>query len=424
MSFRGEDLYLTRLSLTNFRIFARLDVDVPQGAVLLVGANAQGKTSLLEAIYYLATFVSFHAGSDRELINFLAAREPLAVSRIVAEFCYSGLSSDQESSGGSRPSSHRLEVRVIQEPQGINGSAKLRKEMLLDGVKFKAGELVGRFNAVIFLPQTMRVIEGPPEERRRYLNLTLAQVWPRYAVSLVGYTRALAQRNALLKQLGERGGDPEQLSFWDEQLAAYGATLIYARIRAVQELERQASVCHHELTRGQEILRLSYQPAYDPVARSEKQYALPLDAPLDRTGYSESKIQQGFLESLQKARSEEIARGLTAIGPHRDDLRFLSNGMDLGVYGSRGQVRTAVLSAKLAEVAWMKEKTGHSPVLLLDEVMAELDTSRREDLIGRLTESEQALLATTDLDLFPPEFVKRAALWHIEAGNLIQQGDL
>ncbi len=423
MSFRGKDLYLTRLSLTNFRIFARLDVDVPQGAILLVGANAQGKTSLLEAIFYLATFVSFHAGSDRELINFLAAREPLAVSRIVADFCCSGRGSEQDASGGSRPSSHRLEVRVIQEPQGINGSVKLRKEMLLDGVKLKAGDLVGNFNAVIFLPQMMRVIEGSPEERRRYLNLTLAQVWPRYAVTLAGYTRTLAQRNALLKQLGERGGDTSQLTFWDEQLAAYGAYLIHARIHAIHELERKASICHQELTRGQEIMRLSYQPAYDPLARSDKQYALPLDAPVDRTGYSESKIQQGFLESLQKARPEEISRGQTTIGPHRDDLRFLSNGMDLGIYGSRGQVRTAVLSAKLAEVAWMKEKTGNTPVLLLDEVLAELDTRRRADLIARLTESEQALLATTDLDLFPPDFVKQASLWHIEAGNLVLQGD-
>lgn len=391
---------------------------------MLVGANAQGKTSLLEAIYYLATFVSFHAGSDRELINFLAAREPLAVSRIVAEFCCKGQPSEVNASGGSKAASHRLEVRVIQEPQGTNGTLRLRKEVLFDGAKFKASDLVGRFNAVIFLPQTMRVIEGSPEERRRYLNLTLAQVWPRYAVTLAGYTRALTQRNALLRQLGERGGDPGQLTFWDEQLVVNGAYLIHARIRAVMELERQASICHQDLTRGQEALRLVYQPSYDPLARSDKQYALPLDAPVDRTGIAESRIQQGFLDSLQKIRAEEIARGVTTIGPHRDDLRFLSNGTDLGIYGSRGQVRTAVLSSKLAEVAWMKEKTGTSPVLLLDEVLAELDARRRKDLIERVSDSEQALLATTDLDLFPTEFASRAALWRIEAGNLIQTGEL
>jgi DNA replication and repair protein RecF len=394
---------------------------MPQGALLLVGANAQGKTSLLEAIYYLATFVSFHAGSDRELINFLAAREPLAVSRIVAEFCCPEQGHAADGIGTKRLSTHHLEVRVIQEPQGVNGSMRLRKEVLLDGVKHKTSDLVGRFNAVIFLPQTLRVIEGSPEDRRRYLNLTLAQVWPRYAASLAGYSRALAQRNALLKQLSERGGDASQLTYWDEQLATSGATLIYSRIRAVHELERQATFCHRELTRGEEALRLSYEPAYDPLPRLKEQFSLPIDASVDRSKLSEAKIQQGFLEALERVRSEEIARGVTTIGPHRDDLRFLSNGIDLGVYGSRGQVRTAVLSTKLAEVIWMKERTGHSPVLLLDEVLAELDERRRADLIDRVAESEQALLATTDLDLFPPEFVERASLWRIEAGNLMKE---
>jgi DNA replication and repair protein RecF len=132
-----------------------------------------------------------------------------------------------------------------------------------------------------------------------------------------------------------------------------------------------------------------------------------------------SKIQQGFLEDLQRMRGEEIGRGVTTIGPHRDELRFLSNGIDLGVYGSRGQARSAVLSLKLAEMEWMKEKTGQSPVLLLDEVLAELDTQRRADLLARLSESQQALLTTTDLDLFPPDFVRQVALWRIETGRLV-----
>ena len=404
-------MYLTHLSLTNFRNFARLDLDVPQGVVLLVGANAQGKTSLLEAIYFLATFVSFHASSDRELINFLAARQSLAVGRIVADFCREGVD--------PKSAAHRLEVRLIQEAQGTNGSLRLRKEALLDGMRYKVSEVIGRFNAVLFLPQTLRIIEGAPEERRRYLNLTLAQVWPHYAAYLAEYTRVLAQRNALLKQIGERGSDPAQLLYWDEQLAASGAQLIHARIHAVQELERLATLSHRELSAGQEILRLSYEPAYDPLSHPGRQIALPLDAPIDRSTLTLSKIQQGFLEELHRVRGEEIARGVTTIGPHRDELRFLSNGIDLGVYGSRGQARSAVLSLKLAEMGWMKEKTGQSPVLLLDEVLAELDTQRRADLLARLTESHQALLTTTDLDLFPPDFVRRVALWRIETGRMV-----
>ncbi len=403
-------MFLKRLSLTNFRNYARLDVDVPTGSVLLVGDNAQGKTSLLEAVYFLATFVSFQADSDRQLINFIAGREPLAVARIVADF------QRQELDLTSRD--HRLEVRIIQEANGINGGSRVRKEVLLDGVERKISEAVGVFNAVLFQPQTLRIIEGAPEDRRRYLNLTLAQAVPRYTAALTDYNRAITQRNALLKLLNERGGDPNQLTYWDELLASSGASLIYARIQAIKGLERLAARIHSQLTQGAEVLRLSYLPAYDPLPKPERQYALPIDAPLDRSGIPLEKIQQGFFESLERLHSEEIARGVTTIGPHRDELRFLANGIDLGVYGSRGQSRTAILALKLAEVAWLKEETGQWPVLLLDEVLAELDVQRRTDLLERLADIEQALLTTADLEAFSKDFIRQATLWRINAGQL------
>ena len=403
-------MFIKHLSLTNYRNFARLDVDVPPGAVLLVGANAQGKTSLLEAVYFLATFVSFHAETDRQLINFVAGREPLAVARIVAEFCREA---------PSRPSSsHRIEVRIIQEANGQNGSVRARKEILLDGVERKISDAVGAFNAVLFQPQSLRVIEGSPEERRRYLNLTLAQAVPGYAASLADYNRALSQRNALLKLLYERGGDTGQLAYWDELLASSGARLIAARIQSIQDLERLAARLHTQLTRGAEVLRLSYEPAYDPLPLPERQYALPLNAPLDRSGISLEKVQQGFQEALERLRPEEIARGVTTIGPHRDDLRFLANGINLGAYGSRGQARTAMLALKLAEVVWLRENTGQWPVLLLDEVLAELDAHRRLDLLERLADAEQSMLTTADLDAFSQQFIHRATLWRIHAGQL------
>lgn len=403
-------MFLKRLSLTNFRNYARLDVDVPTGSVLLVGDNAQGKTSLLEAVYFLATFVSFQADSDRQLINFIAGREPLAVARIVADF------QRQELDLTSRD--HRLEVRIIQEANGINGGSRVRKEVLLDGVERKISEAVGVFNAVLFQPQTLRIIEGAPEDRRRYLNLTLAQAVPRYTAALTDYNRAITQRNALLKLLNERGGDPNQLTYWDELLASSGASLIYARIQAIKGLERLAARIHSQLTQGAEVLRLSYLPAYDPLPKPERQYALPIDAPLDRSGIPLEKIQQGFFESLERLHSEEIARGVTTIGPHRDELRFLANGIDLGVYGSRGQSRTAILALKLAEVAWLKEETGQWPVLLLDEVLAELDVQRRTDLLERLADIEQAMLTTADLEAFSKDFIRQATLWRINAGQL------
>jgi DNA replication and repair protein RecF len=398
-------MYLTHLSLTNFRNFSRLDIDVPRGSILLVGENAQGKTSILEAIHFLATLTSFHADHDRQLINFLTTRENPAVARLVAGFARA-------------EEDHRLEVRIIQEANGFNGAARVRKEVLLDGLKLKAHEMIGQFKAVLFLPQMLRVVEGAPDERRRYLNLALAQVLPRYSEALSNYAQALSQRNALLKQLNEHGGDSEQLAFWDEQIASSGSQLIYARIQSVKELERTATRIHHELTRGGEVLRLSYQPAFDPLPRPQGQYALPMNPPIDRSGLSLEHIRQGFRQGLAAIRSEEIARGTTTIGPHRDELRFLENGVDLGIYGSRGQVRTTMLALKLAEVAWMKEKTGHTPVLLLDEVLAELDTLRRSDLLARLAVGEQTLLTTTDLDLFSSDFIRDAVLWNVRGGRL------
>jgi len=398
-------MYITHLALTNFRNFSRLDLTVPNGTILLVGDNAQGKTSLLEAIYFLSTFTSFHASSDSQLINFLVWKEPLAVGRVVADFVRGGRS-------------HRLEVRIIQEVLSSNGTVRVRKEILLDGAKRKINEVIGQFNAVLFLPQMLGVIEGSPSERRRFLNLILSQAVPDYAAHLTTYNKAVSQRNALLKQLGERGGDPTQLNYWDSQVTSDGAFLIQARIHAIQEIEHIAAMIHLELTRSTERLRLDYQPAYDPLPKKVGQLRMNLDTPIDRSSFSKEQILEGFQKNLVQRRPEEIARGQTTTGPHRDEIRFTANGIDLGTYGSRGQVRTTMLSLKLAEIIWIKDKTGHWPVLLLDEVLAELDPQRREDLLTRLAESEQALLTTTDLDLFTPEFIENARLWHVSAGQV------
>jgi DNA replication and repair protein RecF len=355
----------------------------------------------------MATLDSFHASQDRQLIHFLAAREPLAVARIVAGFEKQG-------------KAHHLEVRIIQETNGYNGSAHVRKEVLLDELKLKINDAVGQFKAVLFLPQMLRILDGAPEERRRYLNLVIGQVQSHYAEVLSEYGKVLTQRNALLKQLAERQGEIDQLDYWDDLLASSGAQIIQARIRAVQDLERLATRFHRELTGSGEILRLSYQPAYEPLPQAPGQYLLPVDTPVDRSNLTLETIRQGFKEKLTQVRLDEIARGSTNLGPHRDELRFLSNRIDLGDFGSRGQVRTAVLALKLAEVTWIKEKTGHHPVLLLDEVLAELDNHRRADLLSRLAHVDQSLLTTTDLDLFAPEYVRQATLWQVLGGRLVE----
>ena len=406
-------MFLKHLSLTNFRSFARLDIDVPpQRVILLTGANAQGKTSVLEAIYFLAAFTSFQTHVDRQIVNFHEAKKnTLAVTRLVADY----------QRGKSK---HRMEVRLILEPTGVNGQ-RLRKEILLDGVKKSANEIIGHFNAVVFVPQMSQIIEGAPDDRRRYLNLALAQSTPAYARVLSEYNQALTQRNALLKMLSERGGNSdkrsspvEQLEVWDDALTRLGAQLIMWRIEAVRQIERLAARVHHELTHGSEILRLAYEPAFDPLPKPNGQIGLKLDTVIDRSHLELDEIQNGFLMRLKELRNEEIARGVTTIGPHRDELRFLANNIDLGDYGSRGQVRTALLALKLAEVNWMKDRTGEWPVILLDEVMAELDTQRRADLLKYVGESEQVLFTTTDLNLYKPDFVEKAEVWKVSDGKV------
>lgn len=399
-------MYLKHLSLTNFRKFTRLDIDIPRRVVVLVGANAQGKTSVLEAIYFLAAFTSFQTHADRQIVNFYEAKNgPLTVTRLVAEYQRS-------------KSKHRIEARLILEPMGVLNSQRLRKEVLLDGVKRSVNEVVGHFNAVIFVPQMSQIVEGAPEDRRRYLNLALAQSTPAYARILSEYSQALTQRNALLKSLGERGGSSEQLEVWDEALARLGAQIILWRIEAIQQIERLASRVHHELTRGSEILRLAYEPAFDPLPKPERQLGLKLDTVVDRSGLELDEIRDGFRTRLRELRGEEIARGVTTIGPHRDELRFLANNIDLGSYGSRGQVRTTLLSLKLAEVNWMKDRTGEWPVILLDEVMAELDAERRADLMKYIGQSEQVLFTTTDLNTFTKDFVDNIEVWHVGDGKV------
>lgn len=393
------------LSLTNFRLYARLESTLPAGPLILVGANAQGKTSLLEALFYLATAQSHHAASDRQLINFLALHEAQPYARIVAEV-------------ETRRQVLRVEIRLIVETTG--GEGRLRKEILVNGVKKRLSDLAGRVNVVLFLPQDMAIVEGSPSDRRRYLDLALAQVDARYSFALGEYAKVLAQRNALLKQLQDKGGNADQLDFWDERLCEHGGLIMAARIAALAELEAIAAPLHRDLTAGADSLRLAYHPAFDPTAAPEGQLGLPLQVPVHQVGLSAQDIRARLRQKLQAARAEEIARGMTLTGPHRDELRFIAGGVDVGTYGSRGQARTAVLALKLAEMEWMRRRSGEWPILLLDEVLAELDGNRRRDLLGRLNGADQVVLTTTDLGLFPPEFRTLATVWTIQNGAVAQ----
>jgi DNA replication and repair protein RecF len=391
-------MYIRHLSLTNFRNFARLELALPARVVLVHGANAQGKTNLLEAIYYLATSRSPQTSNDRELINWIADQEEMVpYARLAAEV-----------TRGDR--ARRIEIVLQKEP--LAGAAegdrvRLRKQISVDRAKRRAMDLVGQVNVVLFMPQDMALVDGPPSGRRRYLDVALCQVDSEYCRALSRYNRVLAERNALLRQWHERRLDPDELAYWDEQLIGCGVTVMLRRRDAVSELDQRATELHGQLSGGVERLRLVYQPT------------LPLD-PRDDA----ERLGDTYRAELAQRRRQEIERKATLVGPHRDELRFLvDDQIDLGRFGSRGQGRTAVVALKLAEVDWMRQRTGESPILLLDEVLAELDTERRNFLLAQVDGVEQAIITTTEPGFFGADFLSDTVLLRVEGGRVFEERD-
>jgi DNA replication and repair protein RecF len=390
---------LTHLSLHNFRNYVRLDLDLPPGVTVLVGDNAQGKTNLLEAVYYLATSRSPQAGSDRELVNWLATEnEPLPYARLAGSVAW------QE---------RELTIQIILTQQANNATPsgeRYRKQILLNGVARRAMDLLGQLNVVLFLPDDIALVSGSPSLRRRYLDVTLCQVDPVYCRALSRYNQVVTQRNALLRDLREKGGASArtnasaQLQFWDAKLVEHGGLLVTRRWQVIKALDGLARAVHQELTNETEQLGVRYVPSVE----------------LDDPGDTEA-VNASFQAQLVNQRSREIAAGMTLAGPHRDEVRFLINDMDAGVYGSRGQQRTVALSLKLAEVDLMRRETGEHPVLLLDDVLSELDAQRRRFLLHRLDDGpDQAVLTTTDLHALPADFLRKCQVWCVEMGCLTQ----
>ena len=384
---------LAHLSLYNFRNYVRLELDLPPGVMVLLGDNAQGKTNLLEAIYYLATSRSPYTGTDRELVNWLSLeQEPLPYTRLVGRVARGD-------------NSVLLEITVSQ--QAENGS-RYQKQVRLNGVNKRAMDLLGHLNVVLFVPEDVNLVSGSPSLRRRYLDAMLCQIDPHYCRTLAGYNQIVTQRNALLRDMGERGGDPAQLVFWNERLVEHGALLIARRREAIDALDERAQAIHGQLTDGSEHLHLRYMPSVD--LGEPRRLAV-------------AEVQAAYQAQLLSLRQRETAAGMTLAGPHRDEMRFTIDDIDAGVYGSRGQQRTAVLALKLAEVELMHNETGDYPVLLLDDVLSELDAHRRQFLLQRVDNGQQqAIITTTDLQALSPVFLQGCRLWRVEMGRLAEAG--
>lgn len=399
-------MYVDHLSLKNFRNYTRLELTIPQDVVVIHGANAQGKTSLLEAIYYLATASSPYTNTDKQLMNWRAADDILPFAQVAADVI------------GADNRLNRVEINLANE-QTPDGHTRFRKIVKINGVNKRNLDLQGMIGVVMFLPQDMALVESGPAIRRRYIDLTLCQVNSSYAQALNDFERTLQQRNALLKRISDNIAHPDELDYWDEQLTKSAAIIIATRQQFIRELEVLAQRVHRELSGGLEDLELVYQPSFEPTAEEDGQKSFSILGMDWHRQMASDSIAPQYQAALNDLRKDEIRRGITLIGPQRDDMRFMVNNRDLSDYGSRGQARTAVLAIKLAELDWMQQALGEWPVLLLDEVVAELDEKRRAYLQNRIRRANQVLLTTTELSTLQAEFVEQATLWHVEMGHIM-----
>ncbi len=424
-------MHCTHLELTDFRLYERLKLELPPTIAVFVGDNASGKTSLLEALYYLATTRSQRSSSDGELINNAAVGD-------LGTPPFARLQAEVERRRGE------LQVEIViarDEARELNtlSNGLARKRIKLNKTPRRAVDLIGQVNVVMFSPEDMTLIVSPPSARRRYLDITLSQIDHRYMMHLSQYNKVLLQRNALLRQLRDRQRNPlnpavkEELHYWDEELVKAGAYIVLRRQDFLLRLAALADPTHAQLMGGGPTLCLDYQSKVAPDARAAmlpelKQPRPPatpeLPALLPHTTRLSNAIQDQFLDQLRGLTVEETRRGVSLLGPHRDDFSFTlghdAAAEDIGTYGSRGQQRTAILAMKLAEVSLMEHDTGDLPILLLDDILSELDAHRRQFLLDSIQArpQQQTLITATDLDHFTPAFLAAASQYRVEGGKV------
>jgi DNA replication and repair protein RecF len=357
-------LLLRRLQLRNHRNYAHLDLTPGPGVNLFIGDNGQGKTNLLEAVAMLALSASPRTRRDSEVVGPIAA-----AARIEAEV---------ESAGTV------IELAIALTVEG----ERARRVIEVDGARRRAFDLPGHFRVTLFWPDDLGLIKAGPELRRRFLNQMLVQVEPGYARALAGLKRVLEQRNSLLKTMAGGDGGGDVLEAWNEELIRIGGQVSSARARAVQELEPEAARCHAEIAAG-ERLEIEY-----------------LGPPAD------------MAQAVHNSLAEDLRRGTTSVGPHRDDLRVTLDGREARAYGSQGQQRTAVVSLKLAEAAMVAGRTGERPVLLLDDVLSELDGERRSALLRQVAGAGQVIITSVEAGPFPAELISSARVWTVSAGEV------
>ncbi|MEN9240922.1 MAG: DNA replication/repair protein RecF [Thermostichus sp. DG02_3_bins_51] len=375
-------MYLRSLHLRHFRNYSDQGIQFDSPKTILVGDNAQGKTNLLEAVELLATLRSRRASRDRELV-----RKDSSQAQIAATVERRGVG-------------HELVVDLRS-----NG----RRTLKVNGQLLRRqAEFLGQLNAVLFSSLDLDLVRGGPESRRNWLDGVLIQLEPLYTGLLEHYRRVLKQRNALLKAQREPTGQTghsfrdSEMAFWNRELATVGSRIVRRRARLLQRLEPLADHWHRAISDGQETLRLSYRPQVplpDPEATAEV-------------------VQAQFLQEMKTKATAELALGSSLVGPHRDEVEMSINGTAARAYGSQGQQRTLVLALKLAELELIEQVIGEPPLLLLDDVLAELDLHRQNQLLDAIQTRVQTLVTTTHLGSFDAHWLSEAQILQVHAGRL------
>jgi DNA replication and repair protein RecF len=376
------------LRLSNFRNYGAQELHLPPGLIAFTGDNGQGKTNLLEAICVLATTKSPLVERDRELIRWHDR-----AARLYAEI---------ELSAG------RGDVRRLEYNWRVEGNS-IAREMKIGGVPQSAvASWLGQLQVVAFFPHDLTLLSGEPEERRRFLNLELGKTQPAYFQDVAKYRRALQQRNALLRHLIDSrfnkvapGEEKGTLGEWNRQVVGYGSRILAARARFFSELTPILSEIHGKLSGQAEPFSIDYLPGLSTLKGSK---------------YEGGPFSAQFNASLERDHADDMRRGITSSGPHRDDMVFKLGDMDLRRYGSQGQQRLAVLSLKVALAHWVEQSTGESPILLLDDALSELDATRRGLLLEEARHFPQSVVTATDATFLGGT----AALFSVRAGKIIE----
>ncbi|GAX39639.1 DNA replication and repair protein RecF [Tolypothrix sp. NIES-4075] len=369
-------MYLKSIHLRQFRNYKEQQVDFTAAKTILVGNNAQGKSNLLEAVELLATLRSHRMARDRDLIQ-----DGEVASQINATL--------QRQTGVSDLT---LTLRRNGRRTVALNSENLRRQM----------DFLGVLNAVQFSSLDLELVRGGPENRRNWLDTLLIQLEPIYAHILQQYNQVLRQRNAFLKQNQDSALSTQdsELALWDAQLATTGTRVIRRRDRALQRLAPIAQAWHASISGSTEILEINYVPSV----------ALEQNHP--------EQIQQAFLEKIQLRSVAELRQGTTLVGPHRDEVELTINQTPARQYGSQGQQRTLVLALKLAELQLIEEVVGEPPLLLLDDVLAELDPSRQNQLLDTIQDRFQTLITTTHLGSFDSQWLNSSQILFVKAGEI------